>query len=81
MKKRKTDTELKQHKQIAIEKIQNLIDTMSEIDIEKADKFCYWLEDYSSFLYYEKDFVPQKLKRYKPKTKARKSLLLFFILY
>ena len=65
MSKKKTKDEVEQHKIQAIGKLTTLIDAISQTDPMKADKFCYWLEDYCSFLNYEKEFIPTRLKRYK----------------
>lgn len=64
---KKTDDELRLHKKNALDKIEKYIDALIN-DTEnksKADKFCYWLEDYIKFLNYEKQFKPTSLRRYK----------------
>lgn len=68
MKKAKTKKELIVHKNNAINAIESYIDNLiagNNIQKSKADKFCYWLEDYSSFLGYEDSFSPRKMRRYK----------------
>ena len=66
---KKTDEELRNHKERALSKVEGYIDTLinavDDRDKSKADKFCYWLEDYIKFLNYEKKFVPTSLRRYK----------------
>lgn len=53
------------HKKSAMAKIEAYIDHLINTNTNTADKFCYWLEEYATFLNYEHQFVPQKLKRYK----------------
>lgn len=65
MSKEVTIDEIKKHKSNAIKSLQSTIDQFANVDISKANKFCYWLEDYSKFLNYEKNFTPKKLIRYK----------------
>ena len=65
MSKPKPNTEIKNHQTQAISKVNYYIDQLiSSGDGSKADKFCYWLEDYIKFLSYEPQFKPQNLKRY-----------------
>lgn len=69
MSKLKTKQELTEHKDIAIKKLDNYINTLiqsNNISLNgKADKLSYWLEDYVNFLEYEPIFTPNSLKRYK----------------
>lgn len=53
------------HKNEALSKLENLIDRFIDTDPSKADKFSYWLEDYSAFLDKESNFNPKSLIRYK----------------
>ena len=45
---------ISEHKKLALAKLDTLIDNIIANDTSKADKFCYWLEDYSTFLSYGK---------------------------
>lgn len=69
MSKIKTQDELEQHKNKAISSIEAYLSTLissSDLnDRSRADKLCYWLEDYMTYLGYEKSFSPKHLKRYK----------------
>lgn len=69
MKSKKTDEMLKKHKEKTIKCVSDYLDSLLESkDYKikmKADKLCYWFEDYMKFLEYEKEFKPQSLKRYK----------------
>lgn len=69
MSKVKNKKELKQHRDNAIHKISEYVDTLitstNSKDKERADKLCYWLEDYIRFLNYEKDFKPTSYQKYK----------------
>lgn len=65
MSKEKNKDTVIQHKITAVNEINSLIDEFIKDDLMKADKFSYWLEDYSKFLKYEKEFNAKKLKRYK----------------
>ena len=65
MSKVKDIDKIHKHKNLSIAKISSLIDDFMEIDPMKADKFCYWLDNYSEFLGYENKFNPRNLKRYK----------------
>lgn len=69
MSKCKTEEELDLHKRNSLQTLDNYISTLiSNVDPKvrhKADKFCYWLEDYAKYLNYEKKFNPIELKRYK----------------
>lgn len=65
----KSKEELKSHKEKAISKVSNYIDKLilsNNPKIQnKADKFSYWLENYITFLEFETDFQPNKMRRYK----------------
>ena len=61
----KTKENIVSHKKVALSKLELLMDKFIESDASKADKFNYWIEDYSKFLDYEQQFNPKKLKRYK----------------
>ena len=72
MHKSKSIDELNQHKSAAIETVCSFIDQKIggyKKSKGKADKFCYWLEDYIKFLNYESTFKTKcsdgKLKKYK----------------
>lgn len=65
----KTDIELINHKQNAIKKIENFINSLissdNKSDKSKADKLAYWLEDYVRFLKIESEISSAIYKRYK----------------
>ena len=65
----KEKTELITHKNNAVREIDgfitDLIESMDPREMDKSDKFCYWIEDYVRFLKQEKIFKPTSLKRYK----------------
>lgn len=69
MSKPKSTKELHSHKSEALAKMENylsfLIDSEISQNTGKADKLCYWLKDWLTFLDYENDFSPMKLRRYK----------------
>lgn len=72
MSKKKNVDELNKHKATALNSVSNFIDTNisgNHKDKGKADKFCYWLEDYVKFLDYEPTFrkkcKARQLVRYK----------------
>lgn len=69
MSKNKTDLELIEHKQNAVNEVDDflnsLISSESPIDKSKADKLSYWLEDYIRFLRIESEISSAKFKRYK----------------
>ncbi len=69
MSKPKTKDELQNHRNQAITSfdsyIESLINSSNEKDNSKADKLCYWINDWKNFLSYEPQFNPIKLKRYK----------------
>lgn len=65
---KKTEEELIKHKENAINVVESYINNMlsgNEYQKSKADKFCYWLEDYMNFLNFEDSFSPRSLRRYK----------------
>lgn len=68
MSKQKTKEELLQHKNTALAKldhfIHNLIETEDPKIFGKADKLSYWIEDWITFLDFEKEFSPLSLRRY-----------------
>lgn len=65
----KTEQELIDHKECSIDKLNTFIDSLihndSIYDSSKADKLCYWIEDWIKFLDYEPNFNPSSLRRYK----------------
>lgn len=69
MSKPKSTSDLFEHKSKALQKIDdyltNLIQSDEPRDNGKADKLCYWLNDWMNFLSFEKDFSPKSLRRYK----------------
>lgn len=69
MSKPKSDEELINHKEQAIQKIGSYIESLiSAEDFKlkgKSDKLCYWLEDWTTFLSFESQFSPMSLRRYK----------------
>lgn len=69
MSKIKTKDEISQHKEQALGKIELYLNALiSSDDIRKngkADKLCYWLEDWTTFLDFEEKFSPMSLRRYK----------------
>ena len=69
MSKPKSTSDLFEHKSKALQKIDdyltNLIQSDEPRDNGKADKLCYWLNDWMNFLPFEKDFSPKSLRRYK----------------
>lgn len=69
MSSKKTIEEIREHKQNVINQVSYYVEELIQSeDLEinkKADKFCYWLDDYVKFLKYEKSFKPDKLRRYK----------------
>lgn len=67
MSKEKTKDELLKHKENAISIIDSCITEMINSDSTKgkADKLCYWLEDWSTYLDYEPNFSPRSLRKYK----------------
>ena len=69
MSKPKTKDKLHEHQSIAIEKLNTFLSELIESDDPelngKADKLCYWLEDWTKFLHYEPNFSPKSLRRYK----------------
>ena len=69
MSKQKNRDELNIHKSAAMTKMEQLVTELIESEdpvlMGKADKLCYWLEDWSKFLAFEPQFQPMKLRRYK----------------
>lgn len=69
MSRQKSIEELKVHQESAMEKVNRYIGDMissgNEKDQGKADKLCYWLEDWTNFLNFETSFSPMSLRRYK----------------
>lgn len=69
MSKIKTKEELQKHRDKAILRVQDYLDNLITSDDpkirNKADKFSYWLEDYITFLDFEKEFKSDKMRRYK----------------
>lgn len=69
MSKEKTLEELNHHKDLAISSIDAYLSTLissdNPSDQGRADKLCYWLQDYMTFLNFEKYFSPNHLRRYK----------------
>lgn len=64
-----TKDELIEHKNAALQKLSNYIDTLindsNPIVQSKADKLSYWLEDWTTFIDFESQFSPRSLRRYK----------------
>lgn len=64
-----TKEELMKHKDEALSRIGDYIDTLIESSDRKirgkADKLSYWLEDWTTFLDFESCFSPASLRRYK----------------
>ena len=56
---------IRDHKIHALKVLESYIDTIMKSNPDTANKFCYWLEDYATFLSQENDFSPRQLKRYK----------------
>lgn len=69
MKKQKSNDELHLHKQNALDQLDTYISSMivsnNPKQKSKAEKLSYWLEDYTKFLSFEKNFTSDSLKRYK----------------
>lgn len=69
MSKVKTNQQLELHRDKALHKISTYIDSLIEStdtkDKGKADKLCYWLEDYIRFLNFEKHFRSTSYQKYK----------------
>lgn len=69
MSKNKSNEELLDHKSQAIQNINTYLDSLimsGELKQKaKSDKLCYWLEDWTTFLKFEKQFSPLSLRRYK----------------
>lgn len=69
MSRSKTKDELEKHRDEALLKVTEYINCFIASNNpkiqNKADKFSYWLEDYITFLNFEKEFTPNKMRRYK----------------
>lgn len=66
MKKKRTDVE--KQKRIAIKNFGLYLDSLvsgSASECSKADKLCYWIDDWTRFLKRETTFRPTSLRRYK----------------
>lgn len=65
----KSPKELREHKNNAVQKLDNYLENLiSSSDIKnmgKSDKLSYWLEDWINFLDFETTFSPIRLRRYK----------------
>lgn len=65
----KSKEELEEHRDKAINTISEYINSMIDSNNKslqgKADKLCYWLEDYIKFLEFEKNFNASKYPKYK----------------
>lgn len=59
------DTNKNIHKIQALAKLESLIDKYLNTNAPKAEKFMYWIEDYTKFLDFEDSFSPNSLRRYK----------------
>lgn len=64
-----TREELVKHKEAALSRMNDYIDSLIESSDRKvrgkADKLSYWLEDWTTFLDFEARFSPSSLRRYK----------------
>ena len=69
MSRHKSKEELEAHKASALSAVDSLLTQYIQSNNPaingKADKLCYWLEDYMKFLEYEPQFSPTSLRRYK----------------
>lgn len=69
MSREKTLDQIITHKKSSLRKLDNYLDSLiNSADNKlkgKADKICYWLEDWTSFLDFEPSFSPKSLRRYK----------------
>ncbi len=69
MSKPKTQSELLAHKTEALNAMDNYLTSLIQSNNPsingKADKLCYWIQDYCKFLNFEPTFTPTSLKRYK----------------
>ena len=65
----KTADELHAHKLQTLQEMEtyltSLITSEDNRDGAKADKLCYWLQDWMTFLSFENEFSPMSLRRYK----------------
>lgn len=62
-------TELEKHKERALRKFTEYLNTLISSDDArlqgKADKLAYWMYDWTNFLEFESNFSPASLRRYK----------------
>lgn len=69
MSREKTPDQIITHKKSSLKKLDDYLDSLinsSDNKLKgKADKICYWLEDWTSFLDFEPNFSPKSLRRYK----------------
>lgn len=69
MSRQRTNEELNRHKEAALDCVRRYLESLIEDDDvkvqSKADKLCYWLENYVDYLNNEKTFNPRKRKSYK----------------
>lgn len=69
MKKHKTKEQLHEHRRNSIHKIDSYLESLIQSEDyrmqSKADKLCYWLNDWTRFLDFESRFNATSLKRYK----------------
>lgn len=69
MSKTKTKEELIKHKNDTIRKLDSFINSLIESEEPessgRADKICYWLNDWTKFIDFERTFSPFSLRRYK----------------
>lgn len=69
MSKQKSIENLNNHKVNTLSKLDRYLDSLISSNDQrirgKADKLCYWLEDYIKFLEYEPHFDSSRLRRYK----------------
>lgn len=62
----KTKQDILQHKDNALKKLDLLLsDCIENSNEKKADLLSYWIEDYCSYIGFEKQFNPAMLKKYK----------------
>ncbi len=69
MSRNKTQEELRRHRTESLRHLSDYLDELIQADDlkchSKADKLCYWLSDWVTFLKFEQDFTPKSLRRYK----------------